>query len=93
MNKHTQGIWKGRETIKDALGRVIAVVHYSAFDSKNGIPLAEGYANSQLIRTAPELLQAADELISLNNDAGPTEWKQALQALAHAVAKADGRDE
>jgi hypothetical protein len=94
MNKHTQGIWKGRESITDARGRLIAVVHYSAFDSKNGISLEEGYANAALICAAPEML-AALKLVYARSTAYRTEdavqlTQETLDAITKAIAKAEG---
>lgn len=88
MSKHTQGIWKGRESITDARGRLIAVVHYSAFDSKNGISLAEGYANAALICAAPEMLSTLHGVLAyLSNSPDDDAVKKMVQ---YSIAKAEG---
>jgi hypothetical protein len=91
MNKHTPGIWKGRESITDARGRLIAVVHYSAFNSKNGISLDEGYSNAALICAAPEMLTALKHAVNmLGNQCSPEGREKGWKAIEAAIAKAEG---
>ncbi len=95
-NKFTQGLWAGGgERIRDSRGRLIATVHYSGFDSVNGIALEEGRANSALISASPDLLEACNqvlsEIVASNNGRGFSLSVGAIEDLKAAIAKAEGK--
>lgn len=97
--RHTPGPWIVQESFnEDRKMHVLGIgpEGYSWIAKIQTVPehgSLENMANARLIAAAPELLQAADYLLSLNREAGQTEWKTAMQSLARAVAKAEGREE
>lgn len=63
MSKYTKGPWRGgKECVNAPDGRLLATVHFKGISRGDTIPPEEGWANSQLMATAPELLEALASL-------------------------------
>lgn len=101
--KHTPGPW-GTATVLAEKGEILKI-RVSADDGKTGYQYTgiadvfslddEGKANAKLIAAAPELLEAAIEIIkgAQNSDGtiSKTTSSIALQKLQKAIAKAEGK--
>lgn len=95
MDKHTPGPWNFDrksgmvEQVRDKpLSKIICFIHGSAED-------AEACANGLLIKAAPDLLSAIEQLwaetVAAGNDtAADYGWPSARKAVLAAIAKAKG---
>jgi hypothetical protein len=63
--KHTKGPWDaGLDHVWDEKGRLIAHIQFSSNPTEREFSVEEGHANTQLIATAPEMLDALLKLVS-----------------------------
>jgi len=89
MNKHTPGPWSvddPHQIWAESAGEYVAITRVEDWET---IPREQAEANARLIATAPDLLEALNELIGWQTTAP----HEAIQAAKAAIAKATGGKE
>lgn len=93
--EHTPGPWKYEWGVK--VGGFTQSFDIYTEDEKELIGYVEHSdnieANARLVATAPELLEALQELTTGHKKEGSTEWANAYTKAARAIAKATGEKE